>query len=555
MIRLELEAFNGGPPTFAVAAEFDELGGTIGRDAASTLVLPDPEKRISRQHAVIALREGRYVIRDRGSAISIEVNGRPVGAGREVPLGDGDRIAIGPYVLKVTSVPAPVPSSSHPKSHPGGDGAPQDELVSMFGGTGASDPFADLAPRPRAASRVESAPVDVGSARAQAAESPGVIPADFDPFAEPMEPKPSVSPARATEGLGLEPAPPENKPGIDELFGLGPKKGEALFPPGHPLAEPLPGAPGAGIDDLLPRGAPAPTATPVQRDDVEEIHGSMKLPQPATGRKPEPKRGAPVMPPDAVVSWEQGTERETGQVTTVIIPAPEPPRDAHIEPASSEVRSTEPAQASGAPQPISEDALLRAFLEGAGVPDLAMRGPLTPEQMRAIGALLRAATQGTLDLLRSRAVVKSEMRAQMTMIVARENNPLKYSPSVEGALAHLLVPQGRGFMAPTPAMREAYEDLVSHQFGFAAGMRAALAGVLKRFDPVELEKKLTAKTVIDSVVPGHRKARLWDLFTERYEEIARDAEDDFHRLFGHEFVKAYEAQVAKLCRRDEPARD
>ena len=32
-------------------------------------------------------------------------------------------------------------------------------------------------------------------------------------------------------------------------------------------------------------------------------------------------------------------------------------------------------------------------------------------------------------------------------------------------------------------MRDAYDDLRAHQFGFLAGMRAALEGMLKRFDP------------------------------------------------------------------------
>ena len=50
-------------------------------------------------------------------------------------------------------------------------------------------------------------------------------------------------------------------------------------------------------------------------------------------------------------------------------------------------------------------------------------------------------------------------------------------------MKHLLAPPTRGFMAAAPAMRDAYDDLRAHQFGFLAGMRAALEGVLERFDP------------------------------------------------------------------------
>lgn len=201
--------------------------------------------------------------------------------------------------------------------------------------------------------------------------------------------------------------------------------------------------------------------------------------------------------------------------------------------------------------PENRDELLRAFLAGAGVPNLNIPGGLTPQTMNLFGQLLRESAQGTLDLLLARALTKREVRAEMTMIVARENNPLKFSPNVEVALSHLLAPQGHGFMMPLQAMKDAYDDLRSHQFGFMAGMRAALAGVLERFNPEQLEQRLTQKTMIDSLLPMHRKSKLWDLFSERFTDISKEAEDDFQALFGKEFLRAYEAQVAKLEQDDE----
>ena len=118
------------------------------------------------------------------------------------------------------------------------------------------------------------------------------------------------------------------------------------------------------------------------------------------------------------------------------------------------------------------------------------------------------------------------------------------------ARSHLLAPRGKGFLPPREAMRDAYEDLRSHEFGFMAGMRAALAGVLQRFDPAVLEQRLSAKPVVDSLLPMNRRARLWDLYTQLYGEIAREAEDDFHALFGREFLRAYEEQIERLQERD-----
>ena len=190
------------------------------------------------------------------------------------------------------------------------------------------------------------------------------------------------------------------------------------------------------------------------------------------------------------------------------------------------------------------DTLSHAFLNGAGVPELNIQ--LTPELMTLIGQLLRVSTQGTLELLLARSLTKQEVRANVTLIAPHENNPLKFSPNVEAALKHLLSPQDTGFMEPLDALQDAHDDLKAHQFGFIAGMRAALADLLQRFDPQQLEQRLTQKSLLDSLLPANHRAKLWDLFVAQYEDISHEAEDDFHSLFGKEFLKAYEEQIAKL---------
>ena len=124
-------------------------------------------------------------------------------------------------------------------------------------------------------------------------------------------------------------------------------------------------------------------------------------------------------------------------------------------------------------------------------------------------------------MLAARAMTKREVRADMTVIVAKDNNPLKFSPDIEAALTHLLVPRGRGFMPPLRAVADAYDDLRAHQLGFMAGMRSALAVVLARFDPRALEQQLIGTSVVDSILPTHRKAKLWDLFGELYGTLSR----------------------------------
>lgn len=563
IVRIEVVAFDGRPPALELAADFDELGGTLGRDPSCTLVLPDPEKRISRRHGVVTLREGRFVLRDEGSAIPIRHNGRAVGLGHEVLLSSGDQIDLGAYALRVS-----FPAAAHAAPSPAASVEGDDPLARLGGSPAvARDPFADLAPK--------------SVAPGIRATSPGagapILPADFDPFAEAVEPAPSAPPpAGPGDPLGLGFAPPARGESVDRLFGLQP--GEP-FPPGHPLAPDRDSHGEAGIDSLLAKPRPRPDAAPAQRDDVAELHGTMKLPAPKTSP------ASLEVSDGLVVSWEQlPDDGRTSDVKTLLIPpvnaSPEAPaalqeprmagpaapvateRAAAAEPASTAtpLRSQTPAASASPPAapPLerpdpgargaaeaTRDPLLAAFLEGAGVPEVPLR-ELTPELMRILGTLLRIATQGTLDLLHARTAVKGELHAALTIIAPAENNPLKFSPNVESALAHLLAPHGRGFMTPPRALHEAYRDLVAHQMGVAAGMRAALAATLARFDPAELEGRLGETSPLDPLLPSRRRARLWDLYAARFAELSDEAEQGFNRLFEREFVKAYEAQVAQV---------
>jgi len=198
------------------------------------------------------------------------------------------------------------------------------------------------------------------------------------------------------------------------------------------------------------------------------------------------------------------------------------------------------------------DPLWAAFCEGAGVRVNLPQG-LNPDQMRVIGKVLREATEGALRLMAVRSTAKTELRAAVTTIRARNNNPLKFSPNAQAALEQLMQPPLRGFMAGPLAMQDAMHDLVGHSIGTMAGMRAALAGVLGRFEPAELERKLVGKSVMDTLVPMNRKAKLWDLYLQHFGSIRDDAQDDFHNLFGAAFVAAYEDQLDRLASPGEPA--
>lgn len=524
-IHIEVTSCNGAPPANRMAANFDEFGGNIGRAEDSSLVLPDPERFISRTHASVEYRAGQYFILDRGKALSVAVNGRPLGSGHECPIGDGDEIVIGTYRMRV-SVSESGPVVAAPVELPAG--VAKDDPLALFGAAPPSaPPAASLMDDPFALPNRGSGGVG-NSDDSLLAAAPSNGPAQ------------AHLPEDVDFGLGL---PLENR-SVDEFFGLSQGGNADLFPPGSPLGG-VSGQDG-GAQSLDPLaafgGTVAVNAAAPQRNDTPELQASFKMPQP----RPDP----------ALVRHEVRSEAPNKPMP----PAPDfgvMPEAASVDPLvlfgggglSSDALSAQKPAPPARAAPQSE--LLDAFLQGAGVPELQLPGGLTPETMNMLGQLLREATQGTLDLLLARATIKREVRADMTMIVGRENNPLKFSPDVETALTHLLAPQMRGFLPPMEAMKDAYDDLRSHQLGFMAGMRAALTAVLQRFDPQTLERRLTQKSVMDSVLPMNRRAKLWDLFESLYRDIATEAEDDFHTLFGREFVRAYQAQVDRLNQADE----
>ena len=103
--------------------------------------------------------------------------------------------------------------------------------------------------------------------------------------------------------------------------------------------------------------------------------------------------------------------------------------------------------------------------------------------------------------------------------------------------------QTGGFLDPVQAVGDAFEDLRAHEVALFAGMRAALLGAIQRFDPKTLE------TELEKAAGGlglNRKAKLWEQFATFQQKLARDAEDDFNKVFGREFMGTYMAQVKRL---------
>lgn len=266
---------------------------------------------------------------------------------------------------------------------------------------------------------------------------------------------------------------------------------------------------------------PEPVASPItgsERDDVPAANEFFQPPQ--------------AIPED----WDLLTEGPSPTPP----PAAEPVSEPHPAPPAAKPAVT------SAPASVQDQEALRLILEGAGMPQFNIPTDAAPETLRTLGALMREMVEGLMGVLRARAEIKSQFRMQLTTIRPVENNPLKFTVGVEEALTHLFRPDNTAYLSPMDAIREAVDDISAHQMAVMAGMQGALSAMLQRFEPEELERYFQQKggrSLLES-----KNAWYWEQYAEKHKELLAEAEDNFQDLFGEEFARAYEDQIARLAR-------
>ena len=282
------------------------------------------------------------------------------------------------------------------------------------------------------------------------------------------------------------------------------------------------------FDFLTPTAVPPPT----QPDHVPAEQHDFRPPTPVA-EPPAPVMSGSVIPED----WDLLGEAPAPVIsppTPVVVPEP-PSALPVVEP---------PLAVADAAQPD----LLQAFLRGAGLDQLRLDKAQAEAQMESIGRSYRLMVEGMIDVLRARSSLKGEFRMQQTTIQPVENNPLKFAPNADEALLLLLRHGNQAFMAPDLAVRDSFDDLRAHQLAVMAGVEAAIKHLLTRFEPAQLEERMGKPGGLSSLFNGSRQAQYWQQFTELYNSISREAQEDFQDLFGREFSRAYEAHSARQRR-------
>ena len=328
-----------------------------------------------------------------------------------------------------------------------------------------------------------------------------------------------------------------------------PGKSAPLPPP--PLAPP-PRAPEPVFAEATFIGQKAPVAPPPEDEPLD--HKALPPIEPGFFDEPEvaaPPPPATAAPAPAAPALEPAADvfaDATYMGSSASAPAPNvfdeatyvggrPPQQGGTAPGAP---AASPGGAAGMRQAMN------VFLEGAGLAGKEIRDAEIEDFLRQSGKILRASIEGSMALLAARATAKKELRAEdRTMVASKDNNPLKLMSDPQEALAFLFDTKDRtdGFLDPVRAVGDAFEDLRAHEVALFAAMRAALLGSIQRFDPKTLEAELEKGA---GGLGLNRKAKLWELFAVYQQKLARDADDDFNKVFGREFMGTYMAQVKRL---------
>jgi len=555
-------------------------GGTIGRLDDNDWVLPD--EYISGHHARISFMNGAFSIEDTSTnGVFINSPQNRMTRNKPYPLRSGDTIFIDDYEVRVTVSAEPAAAQAYAPARREASSAPVapdepffDGVPGASGVPTATDPLALLGlqsspavkPGPSAASLQNQSPLaqhyrpptatppSPPSAPMRAAAPPpkappaGFIPDDYDPmgadedpFASPPDP-PASRPSQSMPPSSPPPARPAATPPARAVPAAPSAAAhtEMTSPPRVPKPGPRPAT-------MEPRAAqPNPSADrdphrtaplPVPGDPFEASDSAAK-PQ----RSPSQERPRPPAAPVSSAPVPPARPKVPPRVASPAVP-PSPPSAERAGSSSPAVPASTAASAPrAAPARGGGEMDFAAMLKAAGLDDVRV----TPELSQQFGQILRVVVAGLMDVLRARDKIKDEFRMRMTTFKQADNNPLKFSVNVEDALHNLLIKRNAAYLGPVEAFEDAFLDVRNHQMAMLAGVRVAYEAMLKEFDPDRLQKDFEPAAKGGNFLGGGAKAKYWELYRNRFHDMVKDADSSFRHLFGDDFAKAYEEQLARL---------
>lgn len=205
----------------------------------------------------------------------------------------------------------------------------------------------------------------------------------------------------------------------------------------------------------------------------------------------------------------------------------------------------EPERAKRATDSIGSDSSgLDAFCRGAGIDPSALPADAQHAMLTVAGQMLREVVLGLMEALKGRADLKSRLRLNQTTIQPAENNPLKFSASVDEALVKLLDAHSSRYLGPVESIRNSFTDLRTHQSALTSAIQAAIDELMTRIEPGELQERFDRGLKRGAILGAANRMKYWDLYIEFYQALNQRNEQGLPVLFAEELARTYAERAA-----------
>lgn len=188
---------------------------------------------------------------------------------------------------------------------------------------------------------------------------------------------------------------------------------------------------------------------------------------------------------------------------------------------------------------------IEAFCRGAGIDPSSLPADTQAALLTLAGQVLRESVLGLMETLKGRSDLKSKLRLSQTTIQPGENNPLKFSASVDEAVLKLLDPHGSRYLGPIESIRESFADLRTHQAALVAAIQGGIDEFMNRIEPGELQERFDRGLKRGALLGAANKMKYWDLYGEFYQVLNQRNDQGLPSVFAEELARTYAERSAQ----------
>ncbi len=166
----------------------------------------------------------------------------------------------------------------------------------------------------------------------------------------------------------------------------------------------------------------------------------------------------------------------------------------------------------------------------------------TPEQVKLFGEMIKLSLdvllEGLFSALSQRKQFEGEFDAQVTMAFQRDVNPIKQKGELE---QFKRFPVDWKLQPPLHEVKDSLEratkDIAQHQMGLLAGMQQVLDAIVKRLDPMAIEKQSKEKAGLFGRLAPSKLA--WNEYLNTYSAFLAESSKMFNEMIYPNLQKGY----------------